>query len=205
MPEAIVFFSKGLPAYAYCSLFQAHFSNPEIPIHFISDVNPGLSFVNWENVSRYEAHWKEFETVYHHLNSCEEWLTRVWFYRWFAIKHWMESRSLNSILHLDTDILLYCSLRSLPLVIPRNCIGLGSSVNGPFSGHCAFIHGSRVLSDFTAFCRDIYEKPVMLKELKDFYDMKKKKGEEGGVCDMYALGLAWGLCACTKPYFLAFF
>jgi hypothetical protein len=190
--QAIIFFSKGLPSYAYCSLFQAHRSNPQSQIYLISDINPRLPFVIWENLESYASTWQGFASSYIHLNTCAEWLTRIWFYRWFAVRELTRKYNLPNSIHLDTDVLLLSNLQHINFTFPKDHLAIGSALGGPSSGHFAILQSKETLTPFLSFCQNMYQDHQKLAQLEHFYSLQKKRAGGGGICDMYAFGWASG-------------
>lgn len=197
-PSAVIFFSKGLPSYVFCTLFQANESNPTIPIYLISDVNPILPFVKWESLEQFSSSWQRFAKAYVHLNTCAEWLTRIWFYRWFAIYSLMKKYNLRDCVHLDTDVLLLSPFQNLNIPQQRGKMGVCSVKGGPFSGHCSVIDSAETLKLFLDFCEQMYEDPAKLDILRNFYSRQKGRPGGGGICDMYAFGWAGGWRGTTE-------
>jgi hypothetical protein len=196
--NSLIFFSKGLPSYALCAFFQAHISNPEVPIYLISDINPRLPFVQWENLENYSNHYQQFAKTYTHLNTCQEWLTRIWFYRWFAVQELMRNLNLTNTVHLDTDILLYSDLNNFNLCLPEDKLAIGSAFEGPYSGHCAFLPSAATLSPFLSLCHEMFTDPIKLQIITSFYEKQKHRPGGGGICDMYAFGWASGWRGTTE-------
>jgi hypothetical protein len=190
--NAIILFSKNLPSYTYCSLFQAHETNPNTPIYIISDINPKLPFVIWEPIHTFSSSWAEFEECYTHLNTCPDWLTRIWFYRWFAVRALMHRDCLTNCVHLDTDILLNLALETIDIPVKQGMLSLVSSCNGAFSGHFAVIDSAQTLELFLTFCLNMFRDPSRLDTLKRFFATQRTRPGGGGVCDMYAFGWASG-------------
>lgn len=202
--NAIVFFSQGLPSYSFCAMFQAHHKNPTVPIYLISDINPKLPFVRWEPLSQFVFSWQNFARSYIHLNTCAEWLTRVWFYRWFAIRELMRKYNLSQVVHLDTDILQMSSFDDFEMLLPPEKLAIGSSVGGPFSGHCAIIDSESILSNYLEFCQSMYDVPERIEILREFYYKQKETPYGGGICDMYAFGWASGWRGATDSHLQLF-
>jgi hypothetical protein len=190
--QGIVIVTTGIQPHLLCALYQTRFRNPSTPIYLLSYRNPNLKFVTWIDLSKYENSWKIFSNAYVHLSSNEEWFERICYYRWFALEAFMREKNLSCVAHLDTDILTFQMLNPINLDLPTSSFSVISSFQGSTSGHTSFLTSITPLTNFINFCVNIYQDPQSLQVLKDFYARKQLDKEEGGVCDMYALGWACG-------------
>lgn len=191
-PQAVVLYSRGLPVYVFCCLFQLRKTSANMPIVLISDADPKLDFVTWIDARDYTGAYERFRRLYVHLSTNEDWFERVCFYRWFVIRDWMVRAGVERCMHIDTDVLMFVDANCVSVPVPAGGIGIGSSVDGSFSPHVLMINGVSALSRFCDFCCEMYEEPEKLEILKKFYNRKRAADEAGGVCDMYAFGWITG-------------
>jgi hypothetical protein len=126
------------------------------------------------------------ERSYVHLNTCAEYLVRIWFYRWFAIREFAKTKGLKRLLHLDSDVLLFADLKKETLNFGSAALAIGSC--NSYSGHCAFVNPTDALTSVCDFMVNMFKDQARLKVLRQHYEKQSLREGGGGVCDMYALG-----------------
>lgn len=111
----IVFFSLGFREDLRCSVLQARSSNPEARIVVIGDrTNDKFgSLVEHVNVYDYFDYACEFSKYYKHMSSNSYWIELLCYQRWFVILKYMEMDGVDSVFHVDTDVLIYSDIKEM--------------------------------------------------------------------------------------------
>ena len=96
----------------------------------------------------------------------------------------MREMRLESVIHVDSDLMLYFDPKRNPLNIEDAELAIGST--GSYSGHFAIIPSLASIQRVCGSMVRMFKDSALLAELEAHYDRQKAAG--GGVCDMYVLG-----------------
>ena len=159
-------------------------------VYIVTNSSPPSNLVNKSNLKfisttdlDYEKDFNRFKHVYKHMSTHDESFELSCFERYFALRSLMEKFEIDSIWHLDTD------------VIPAPTLDSYSNSKLVFSSPYADLsvvsgHSSKFAMDglnlFVQFLlEDFYQKNYL--ELLESYQIRIKSGLLGGVTDMSAI------------------
>ncbi len=177
----IVFFSLGFRDDLQCAVLQARASNPKAEIVLLGDStnNRFRSLVKHVNVYDHFEYACAFSKYYKHLSNNSHWIELLCYQRWFVLLKYMEQEGLESVFHVDTDVLIYSDVREMY----KNYTDCAFNFAKRTSGHTLFINGVENLRKFCDFIMDVYTNAEKLARLEKIYaDMPE--GAPGGICDM---------------------
>jgi hypothetical protein len=193
MPSAsppIVFVQRGLAFYFPTVVVQAARRCVSSQIHVISDVDPGTFLppalrtrVHWTPSADLDAAADDFRRHYVHLSVNRPWLEQLCFERWFLIRELCRRRGFDSVIHLDSDVLVESDVgRHLVQRVGRTV--MFSRRMGP---HVAYF---REIAQLERLCDDIlgtYRSPEGLGGLRQTYQAIRDRGQFGSISDMFFL------------------
>lgn len=194
----IVFVHQGSSWYMPYAVHQAMASNPDLPVVVIGDAS-GLAGVRRIPVEALGAQLGDrFRDAYVHMSSnSEQFELRCWL-RWFYVLRYMQEYDVDSIVHLDSDCLLYGSIadirRTFPEV-PWSCaLMIPNQQPDDFtwvaSGHVSYWTRA-ALEDFCEFALASLHEPTLLAQYHRKWERHQQNGILGGICDMTTLYLFW--------------
>jgi hypothetical protein len=188
----IIVFHKARSWYLPYVLHQARAACPTSEVLLAGEVSvpgfPLLPLKNFENGKRASA----FRRCYQHMSTNPQAYELFCYLRWFYLLEYMELRGLERVLHLDSDVLLYCSTEELALTHPIRpgevglCIPEQSheSLVWLASGHMG-IFTVEALHRFCNFATATFVEERWLSQYK--HKWKRHSGRPGGICDMTTL------------------
>lgn len=194
----IVFIHKGDCWYLPYVLYQAKTVSPETDIVLIGD---GLIYsgICNENLDNYQSvALQDFKNNYIHMSTNSEEFELFCWLRWFYLLEYMRRNKVPSVLHLDSDVLLYSSIQDIKeTFLDGNCsCGLlapkkeFSLLHWTASGHASYWTIDS-LAEFCAFSIDSFTDKKYLELYKVKWQAHVTKAEPGGICDMTTLYLYW--------------
>ena len=186
----IVFVQRGVAFYFPTVLVQAARRCASSQIHLISDVDP-TSFlprdararVIWTPSATLEHAADEFRRHYVHLSVNRPWLEQLCFERWFMIRELCRLQGIDSIIHLDSDVLVESDVGKV-LAQRTGPKVMFSRRMGP---HVAYF---REIEQLNRLCEDIlttYRSPQAVQGLRNTYQAIRDRGQMGSISDMFFL------------------
>lgn len=143
---------------------------------------------------------KMFARVYQHISTDTHFYALLCWLRFFYALELMERRGLDSIFMMDSDVLLYSSMKSIAesyadidmvcgVSIPEDCAG---SLLAGVSSHSGY-WSIEALRCFCEFAIELYSSSSLLEKLKQMWQDHLEHGPNlpGGVSDMTGLYLFW--------------
>jgi len=188
----IVFIHKEDSWYLPYSLYQARHISPESKVVLLAEIEyKDVLSIPLKSLSQ-SAEAKEFKRLYIHMSTNPHWYEQFCFLRWFYLLEYMRSKQVESVFSLDSDVLLYTSMKDLA----QESMAMGDVKE---RGACLFRKEGATAGisywtrkDLEEFCRmllDCYCKETYLNVLKDVWKGFLEAGSLGGVCDMTPLSL----------------
>jgi hypothetical protein len=186
----IVFVQRGLAFYFPTVVIQSARRCVSSLIHVISDIDPESFLpialkhrVRWTPIADLEAATVEFRRHYVHLSVNRPWLEQFCFERWFMIRELCRHQGIESIIHLDSDVLVESDV-GRHLMQRRGPTVMFSRRMGP---HVAFF---RDIGQLENLCEDIlvtYTTAEGVEGLRSAYRAIRDRGQFGSISDMYFL------------------
>jgi hypothetical protein len=184
----IVFVQRGLAFYFPTVLVQVARRCVSSRIIVISDVDPSTFLpadvrhrVRWTPSSSLDASADEFRRNYVHLSVNRPWLEQLCFERWFMIRELCRQQGLESVIHLDSDVLVESDVgRHLIQFTDRTV--MFSRRMGP---HVAYF---RNIGELDRLCEDIlgtYRSAEQVDELRRVFQAIRDRGQVGSISDMF--------------------
>jgi hypothetical protein len=194
----IVFIHNGNSWYLPYVLNQARSVNGNSDVVLIGNckVHEKVQFVPLENLR--DRNSDTFRSRYHHMSDNKHEFELFCWLRWFYLLEYMRAEHVQSVLHLDSDVLLCSSVDEIKrnysntmsdcaFLIPRQD---HDSFSWAASGHISFWTIDQ-LEEFCAFCLN----SLCQREYQELYKQKWNwhlaNQEPGGISDMTTLYLFW--------------
>ncbi len=193
----IVFIHRGNSWYLPYVIRQAAYVNrSECPIVLLGDTKQsGAGIVQLDSLQNTKA--ERFLNCYEHMSSNPHSFEELCFLRWFYLLEHMRRESIDNVLHVDSDVLLYSSINEIQrihndssgcaLIIPDQH---HESYTWCVSGHMSYWNIS-YLERFCDFVINTYEDPHYHAKYKEKWAWHSDTGTSGGICDMTTLYLFW--------------
>jgi hypothetical protein len=194
----IVFVHKGNSWYLSYALNQARSVNGNSDVVLIGDGDghEGVQVVPFESLD--QGNCDRFRSDYQHRSPNGYEFELFCWLRWFYLLEYMRREQVNSVLHLDSDVLLCSSLEEISrkysdamadcaFLIPRQD---HDSFNWAASAHMSF-WTIDLLEDFCAFCLDGLGRGEYQGPYKEKWNWHLSNQKPGGVSDMTTLYLFW--------------
>lgn len=199
----IIFVHEGFSWYLPYTLEQARNLAADSDIHLLANGYKHKG-VNGATIASLESKSAgRFREAYRHMSTNPAWYELVCWLRWFHVLEYMERNDLESVLYLDSDIMLYSSFDQIysswgneasdcALFVPK-------PQPSPFdfgiaSGHASF-WTVESLQEFCDFALRTFIDKSMLSIYQRYWEYHQKNKITGGVCDMTALGM---FCKASK-------
>jgi hypothetical protein len=199
----IVFVHKGYSWYLPYVLNQATYASPDSEVVLLGSPDqpfnaPGIHVENIDNLeSRYIA---KFVDCYRHMSPNSQAFEIMCFLRWFYLLEYMQKNRIQSVLHLDSDVLLYSSIdtiRDAYLDVVEDCaysipVRSHDKLNF-FMDACSHISYWTIerLEEFCCFAIDSFHNPETLTQYENKWNGYQQCQSAGGVSDMTAFYLFW--------------
>lgn len=133
----------------------------------------------------YSSCFEAFKKTYKHRSKNPEWFELICFERYFVLLEYMKQKRLEECFMIDSDVLLYGEVDSLP------CSGFdaGGGTEKIFVNPCVLYWHVSALEDFVSFCLTQYQNQEQWRILeKRYLDIKKENPRaEINICDMFLL------------------
>jgi hypothetical protein len=194
----IVFIHNGNSWYLPYALNQATSVNGHSDVVLIGNCNvhEKFHFVALESLANRNS--DTFRSRYHHMSDNKHEFELFCWLRWFFLLEYMRTEHVQSVLHLDSDVLLCSSVDEIErnysnttadcaFLIPKQD---HNSFMWCATGHISF-WTIDLLEQFCAFCLN----SLWQSEYQELYEQKWNwhltNREPGGICDMTTLYLFW--------------
>ena len=180
------------------ALYQAKSVSPNTDIVFIGDnlKFKGIQVELLDNLHSDEI--EKFKTHYSHMSTNSEKFELFCWVRWFHLLNYMRKNDVQSVLHLDSDVLLYSSIEDIKKAyadLPLECaLSIPKQDSNSFkwsaSGHISY-WTIDALEDFCHMIIDSYQNEDYLNLYKKKWNWHVTENKPGGICDMTTLYLFW--------------
>ncbi|GAN33372.1 MAG: hypothetical protein DYG83_06010 [Candidatus Brocadia sp. AMX2] len=184
----IIFIHKGNPDFLGYSLRQAKKFNPKTVIHLIGDEsNNTYDFIDHHNILEYDRDAINFKRYYKHFSTNPYDFELFCFQRWFILKDFLISNTIEKFFHADSDVLVYFNIEEEFKKFKEFDFTLSTGS----SGHCSFWNNTASLEHFCQFIMNMYtgKDNENYNKMVDHYRIRQSEGLPGGVCDMTAFRL----------------
>lgn len=198
METKIVFIHQGNSWYLPYALYQAKSSSPNSDVVLLGDdlKFDGINVEILDNLHSNEI--DAFKGYYSHMSTNSEKFELFCWLRWFYLLNYMRKNNVPSVLHLDSDALLYSSIEDIKKVyaeldlkcalsIPKQD---DSSFTWCASGHISY-WTIEALENFCQFIINSYTEERYLNKYKEKWDWHVTQNRPGGICDMTTLYFFW--------------
>lgn len=108
--SSIVFIHNKKSSYMAPVIEQAKLSNPNADVFIISDITAKSFYEKsgiFIDINDHFEEAKDFEKVYVHMSPLSYGIELIFLQRWFVLKSFMLKNSLNNVVYLDSDCMLY--------------------------------------------------------------------------------------------------
>jgi hypothetical protein len=194
----IVFIHRGYRWYLPYALYQANFASPNSEVVLIGD---SLNFkgIQIEPLDKIQSEKiQKFKQCYFHRSTNKESFELFCWLRWFYLLEYMYQNKVSSVLHLDSDVLLYSSIEEI-----SNCYGhlnweCGLSIPKQDSNYFTWSASGHIsywtitaLEDFCNLTIASFSEREYLEKYQKKWDWHLSQNKPGGICDMTTLYLFW--------------
>jgi len=126
-----------------------------------------------------------FRSVYEHLSTNSFEIELLCFTRWFALYEFMRSHGIETCLHIDSDVLLFCDVTD---EYKKNFSLYDLTLTHRCSGHSSYFT-TMGLAKFCSFLLKTYSEKQSYdyEKIASHYHIRRKHNLPGGVCDMTLL------------------
>ncbi len=139
-----------------------------------------------------------FMQHYRHMSTNVEKFEVICWLRWFYLLEYMKQYNVESVLHLDPDVLLYSPIETIfethipegsycSLSIPDQTY---DSYSWDAGGHFSYWTRS-ALEEFCQFALQGYQDRDMINRYEEKWNWHQNNNVPGGICDMTGLYLFW--------------
>jgi hypothetical protein len=108
--SSIVFIHNKKSSYMEPVIEQAKLSNPNADVFIISDITAKSFYEKngiFIDINDHFEEARDFEKIYVHMSPLSYGLELIFLQRWFVLKSFMLKNSLNNVVYLDSDCMLY--------------------------------------------------------------------------------------------------
>ncbi|HYE18964.1 MAG TPA: hypothetical protein VEA69_11000 [Tepidisphaeraceae bacterium] len=181
-PLPIVFVHRGNSAYLPFTLAQAKLASLSSPVVLLGDrTNNQFPFVTHADMSAFAEQAAELAKVYKHRSPNGAPYELFCFQRWFILRDFMRANSLERIVHVDSDVLLYVDVNVEQRLWRDYDLTL---VRGVCAGNM-FVNRRAAIEDLCDWIWDLYTSADSDAKLDAIHAWRSQTGE--GVSDMVAL------------------
>jgi hypothetical protein len=194
----IVFIHKGNKWYLPYALYQAKNASPNSDIVLLGDSfkYKEIQGIHLDNLQGRDL--IQFKNDYCHMSTNTEQFELFCWQRWFYLFNYMQKYRVHSVLHLDSDVLLYSSISDIKQAYSDVTWECGFSVptqnKNPFewaaSGHISYWTIDS-LGDFCRLIVESFQNHEYLELYSKIWNWHLTQKKPGGVSDMTALYLFW--------------
>ena len=194
----IAFVHNGNSWYLPYALNQAKAANGDSDVVLIGscDAYEKVQVVPFESLR--DKRSDEFRSRYNHMSANGHEFELFCWLRWFYLLQYMRREHVNSVLHLDSDVLLCSSLaeirRSYSKTVSDGGLLVPEQADNSFmwcaSGHISF-WTIDLLEEFCAFCVTSFCQAEYRELYEEKWNWHLTNRKPGGICDMTALYLFW--------------
>jgi hypothetical protein len=195
----LVFVHKGYKWYLPFVLNQAKSVDPDSNIVLLGDCSKN-NRINTASVKelRSSKYIERFTDKYIHMSTNSSGFELFCWLRWFYLLDYMHRSSIQSVMHLDSDVLLFSSLAEIKsyyadaiddcgYIIPAQSF---DSLKWSASAHISYWTYER-LEEFCEFCIESFCNTKYLQLYEEKWNWHQQNNLTGGVCDMTTFYLFW--------------
>jgi hypothetical protein len=199
----IVFVHKGFSWYLPHVLNQAKYASPNSKVVLLG--TPGHPFnasdIQVENIDDLESQdMAKFIHSYRHMSPNLQAFEMMCFLRWFYLLEYMRQNKVQSVLHLDSDVLLYSSIDTISDVysdVVEDCAY--SILERSYNASDLFMNASAHISywtiekleEFCYFAIDSFQNPDILVQYENKWNRYRNSQSIDGVSDMTTFYWFW--------------
>jgi hypothetical protein len=178
----MVFIHHRNSTYLPFTLAQARLASPASPLVLIGDqTNDVFPYATHVDMNRYNAGALDFQKVYRHMSPNGEPYELFCFMRWFILRDFCRAHQVEQLIHVDSDVLLYCDVNCER----DNWAGYDLTlVRGVCAGNM-FVNRRAAIEELCETITGLYTGPA--DRLEALYARRRETGE--GISDMVALKL----------------
>jgi hypothetical protein len=195
----LVFVHKGYSWYLPFVLNQAQSSDPDANIVLLGDCSKSDRIeAKLMRELRDSKYIQKFTDKYVHMSTNSFDFELFCWLRWFYLLDYMQRSSIRSVMHLDSDVLLFSSLSEIKshytnvvdncgYIIPEQSF---DSLEWSASGHISY-WTSDSLAEFCEFAIESFSDRRYLSLYEEKWNWHQRHHQYGGICDMTTLYLFW--------------
>lgn len=194
----IVFIHQGYSWYLLYALYQAISINPQSKVILLADKSR-FSQINTYLLSSLESEdITDVKNSYLYLSPNRAKFELFCWLRWFYLRNYMRQNKVNSVLYLDSDVLMFSSLKEIQETyqdLTGNCgLSIPEQSNDDFNWSISG-HGSywtlESLEQFCEFTLTSFKEEKYLSQYQKKWKWHQTENKQGGICDMTTLYLFW--------------
>jgi hypothetical protein len=194
----IVFIHNGKSWYLPYVLRQAKFISPKSEVVLIGNDSGSEELEAKPLEALISKDIINFQQSYKHLSSNSEKFELFCWLRWFYLLEYMRRERVQSVLHLDSDVLLFSSMEDIETNYSEIALNCAFSIpKQEFYSYewCASGHISywtiEALEEFCDFIVKSFNSTEYIELYRDKWNWHLKNQVVGGICDMTTLYLFW--------------
>jgi hypothetical protein len=182
-PLPIVFIHLFKSEYLPFTLGQAKMKNLNSPVIIIGDDSNNIfPFATHLHMNRYCKQAVEFQKIYKHFSPNGFIYEQFCFLRWFLLRDFMRAHSIQRLIHLDSDVLIYVDVNQEQKNWQHAELSL---INGDCAGNM-FVNGAAALEELCQSIWDMYASPGAEQRLAALSEQRHSTGRLA-VSDMVPL------------------
>jgi hypothetical protein len=132
------------------------------------------------------AHWERAQKLadtFQNFSPLDPGFELFCMQRWMAIESFMHSESIQRIVHLDSDVMVFTNLDPIANTYADHDF-LKTGWQGP---HCLFVNTRAAMTALCDFIQQHYLDPALIAEMEKGYALWRSQGIVGGISDMHFL------------------
>jgi hypothetical protein len=194
MEYPLVIIHRGYSTYLKWSLLQARLAGKKVVL-IGNDSNEKLNkYVGFKSISLFNSPlYNDFEKVYEHMSTNDYKFELICFERWFVLLDFMEKESLDVVVHLDSDVMLFNDLGEIVRGFDKNTLAAYHIPKQTYEekrwigvSHTS-VWTKQGLRQFCEFITGTYRDNK--EELRNKWNWHHTSGRRGGISDMALLYL----------------
>jgi hypothetical protein len=123
MEYPLVIIHRGYSSYLKWCLLQARLAGKHVVLIGNESNEKLKKYIDFKSVKQFHSGlFEDFEKVYEHMSTNEYKFELICFERWFVLLDFMEKESLDVVVHLDSDVMLFNDLHEIVQSFARNTL-----------------------------------------------------------------------------------
>lgn len=181
MPIPVIFIHNGNQEYLKLAIKKASERNRVVLIG--NDNTNGIEFYNLSNYI--DADYRNFQSIYIHLSTLPYEVELFCFLRWFILRNWMRSTNTDTVMYIDSDVLLYINAEE---EFQKYFSFYDLTLVHRTSAHTSFFTRNGI-ENFCNFLLETYTNKHLYdyNKIASHYTVRSNHSLDGGVCDMTLL------------------